>query len=114
MQTLWLLLAAGLMLAWLALAVFGQRRVDGPNVVAVLRYGSFARTLALVSALAPAMIMVYMIGAFPWTGNEARRNVAGLSFLAVSIVAGLWLIEATRLQVILTEEGLTRHSPWSE
>jgi hypothetical protein len=110
MQTVYVLLAAALMLAWLVLLVRGPRRVEVPNL-AVLRYGVFWRSLALVLALVPPVIMVYAVWGFPWR-NESTLTFAGVLFLA-SVVCGLPLIEATRVQIVITEEGLLRHSPWS-
>jgi hypothetical protein len=111
MQTVYVLLAAALMLAWLVLLVRGPRRVEVPNL-AVLRYGVFWRSLALALALAPPVIMVYAVWGVPWR-NEATLTFAGVLFLATSVVCGLPLIEATRVQIVITEEGLLRHSPWS-
>ena len=111
-QTVYVLLAASLMLCWLVLVVVGPRRTEVANVLVVLRYGVVLRTLALVFALLPPLIMIYAIWAFPWR-TSGMLNAAGIAFLATSIVGGLLLIEVTRVQVLLTEEGLHRFSPWS-
>jgi hypothetical protein len=111
-QTVYVLLAAGLMLCWLMLVVLGPRRTEVANVLVVMRYGVVLRTFALVVALAPPLIMIYAIWAFPWR-TSGMLNAAGIAFLATSIVGGLLLIEVTRVQILLTEEGLHRFSPWS-
>jgi hypothetical protein len=110
-QITYVLLASGLILFWLVLVVLGPRKIDVPNVVAVLRYGVALRTIALALALTLPLIMVYCVWAFLWR-NQNMLNLAGMSFLACSIIAGLWLIEVTRVQVVLTEEGIRAFSPW--
>ena len=113
MQTVWIMLAVGLMLAWLTLLVIGPRKAETPNALAVLRYGPHLRSLALIFALIPPLIMLYAVWSFFWR-TPAMMNIAGMLLLAGSLVAGLLLIEVTRVQVILTEEGITRDSPWSK
>jgi hypothetical protein len=112
MQTVWLLSAAGLMLAWLVLAVLGQRKTSVPNAV-VLQYGPVLRTFALILALTPALLMVFMIGTVP-IPSQARMNLLGLSCLVAGVICGLPLIESIRVQLVVTEEGVTRYSPWVE
>src|SRR5947207_10208680 len=110
-QTVWAAIAGVLILIWLGLAVIGPRRIDGPNVV-VLRYGIIWRTLALVFALGPALVMLYtMWGVTHW--KPSMQNIAGLMLLTFSVIGGLLLIEVTRVQIVVTEDGLTRHSPWA-
>ncbi|HZZ80207.1 MAG TPA: hypothetical protein VFE62_16960 [Gemmataceae bacterium] len=111
-QIVYVALAAGLMLAWLALAIFGPRRLAAPGVLADMRYGVSLRCIALALALSAPMVMIYVIGTFEWK-TEARVNIAGIALLAMSIIAGLLLIEVMRTQIILTEDALTRFSPWS-
>ncbi len=113
MQIVWVALAGALMLIWLALVVTGPRKIDAAIVLVVLRYGAVLRTLALVLALAPPMIMVYAVWGFPWRSSN-MMNLAALCFLTTSIIAGLLLIEVTRVQVVMTEDGITRDSPWSQ
>jgi hypothetical protein len=112
LQIVWVLFAAGLMLFWLLLVVVGPRRIDTPNVLAVLRYGVLLRTLALTIALVPPLVAAYVVWICLWK-NQTTLNIAGISLLALSILAGLFLIEVTRVQVILTEEAIMRFSPWS-
>jgi hypothetical protein len=112
MQTVYVMVATCMMLFWLVLVVLGPRRVGASNILAVLRYGVVLRTLALALALTPPLITVYVIWAFLWK-NQATLNFAGITLLAFSAIAGLLLIEVTRVQVMLTEEGITRYSPWS-
>ena len=100
------------MLCWLMLAALGPRKADTPNALAVLRYGVILRSLALAFALAPPMMMLYAVWAFLWQ-TPAALNLAGVLFLAFSAVAGLLLIEVTRVQIVVAEDGITRSSPWS-
>ena len=112
LQIVFLVLAASVSLLWLALAVARPRAIELPNVVAVLRYGVVLRCLALSFALAPPLIMIYVIAVFPWK-TDMMLAIAGVSFLATSVIAGLLLIETTRVQIVLTEDGITRISPWT-
>ena len=105
-------LASGLMLVWLILVVRGPRKFEIANVLAVLRYGVAWRTAALVLALAPALVAVYAIWAFLWRTPQTL-HLAGIAFLTFSVLGGLLLIEVTRVQIVVTDEGLTRFSPWS-
>lgn len=112
MQTVYVALAATLLAAWLVLAVFGPRKLQMPGVLAEMRYGPLLRSLALALALVGPLIMMFGLWNFNWR-NETRLNIAGAAFLATCIIMGLPLIEVTRAQVVVTEEGLTRFSPWS-
>jgi hypothetical protein len=112
LQILFVALAAGLSLFWLGIAVVGPRKIDLPNIVAVLRYGSVLRTLALILALLPAMITIYVVAVFPWK-SDRMLAYAGGSLLATCLIAGLLLIEVARSQVCLTEDGIIRYSPWA-
>jgi hypothetical protein len=111
-QTVYVALAATLLAAWLVLAVFGPRKLQMPGVLAEMRYGPLLRSLALALALVGPLIMMFGLWNFNWR-NETRLNIAGAAFLATCIIMGLPLIEVTRTQVVVTEEGLTRFSPWS-
>src|SRR5260370_7272968 len=111
-QSVCVLLGACMMLVWLVVVVLGPRRADASHVIAVLGYGVVLRTLALAIALTPPLITIYVVWDFRWK-NQATLNFAGISLLAFSAIAGLLLIEVTRVQVGLTEEGITRFSPWS-
>src|SRR5262245_13483565 len=111
-QIAFLAVAWGLMLVWLLLTFLGPRKVDAPNVLHVLRYGAMLRTLALVLALLPPMIMTYVIATFPLR-NEKALYVAGCSFLAVCLIGGVLLIEVARGQVWISEDKVWRISPWS-
>lgn len=106
-----LALAAAVILAWLGLALRGPPKVETPNPLAVLRYGSVQRIGALLLALAPPTIMIYAIWAFRWR-SDGTLAAGGAMFLATCLIAGLLLIETERVQVVLSEEGITRHSPW--
>jgi hypothetical protein len=111
-RTVYIALAVTLLAVWLLLAVFGPRKLQIPGVLGDMRYGPWLRSLALALALAAPLIMVYGIWNFSWR-NETRLNIAGVAYLATCIIMGLPLIEVTRTQVVVTEEGLTRFSPWS-
>lgn len=111
LQIVLVLLAASVILLWLTLAVRGPRKVETPHVLAVLRHGSALRVLALVLALAPPMLMIFAVGFFSWR-NDATLTQAGAAFLATSLLAGLLLVEAVKVQIVLTEDGITRTSPW--
>lgn len=112
MQTVYLAIAGGLLAVWLLLAVFGTRKLDVPGALAHMRYGPALRSLALILALVGPLIMLYGLWNFSWR-NETRLNIAGVAFLVTSFVMALPLIEVTRTQVVVTEEGLTRFSAWS-
>jgi hypothetical protein len=110
-QIVFVALPASLMLLWLILAARTPRRIEAPNTIAVLRYGSKLRTLALAFALLLPMIMIYVIAVFPW-GRDNRLTYAGAAYLATCLAAGLGHIEVSRGQVCITEDGVTRISPW--
>ncbi len=112
LPTVFLLLAAGLILLWLVLAVRGPRAIDVPNVVATLRYGAALRTAALILALAPPTMMAFVFWFFAWR-NDVTMAIAGGSFFGASLAAGLLFLETRLAQVVLTEDGITRSSPWT-
>jgi hypothetical protein len=112
MQTVFVVLAVLLMSCWLALAVLGPRRMDKANALAVLRYGVVLRMLALLLAMTPLVILLYAMRKFHWE-TPAKFNLAGFAFLTFSAIVGLWLIEVARVQIVVTEDGITRSSPWS-
>jgi hypothetical protein len=111
-QIIYVAIAAALMLAWLALAIFGPRKLAAPGVLADMRYGTGLRCIALAIALAAPLVMIYVIAMFAWN-SDTRVNIAGVALLGTSIIAGVLLIEVMRTQVVVTEDGLTRFSPWS-
>lgn len=104
-------LPAALMLLWLVLAAFGTRKAELPNAIAVLRYGSWLRSLALALAMLLPMIMIFVIAVFPWR-DQKTLIYAGSSYLVTCLAAGLAHIEVSRGLVYITEEGVTRISPW--
>jgi hypothetical protein len=122
----WAILAPAwlLMLMWLVVIIRGPRKVEQPNVLAVLRYGAALRTLAMILAILPPLIMTYIIadtkwhtdqrimGLFGWRSDQALI-VAGATFLPICLIAGLLLVEVVRGQVVLTEEAITRVSSWT-
>jgi len=112
MQIVFVVLAEAMIACWLALAVLGPRRMDTANAIAVLRYSVLMRMLALMIALTPLLIFFYAMRNFHWE-TPAKFNTGGFAFLTFSAIVGLWLIEVTRVQIVLTEDGITRSSPWS-
>ncbi len=111
LQTVFVVLAAGMILFWLMFAVLGPRKIDLPNVLAVMQYGPVLRTLALILALAPPTIMSYVIWVFMWRNNTTLATAGG-SFLLTSFFAGWLYLETEAAQIVLTEDGITRFSPW--
>jgi hypothetical protein len=105
-------LAVSVALGWVAFAVRRPQKMDVPNVLAVLRYGSALRIAALVIALAPPALLAYIAWNIPWP-NDTLLLIAGACFVPVCAIAGLLLIEVERVQIILTDEGITRLSPWT-
>src|SRR5215212_12255481 len=95
--------ASGMVVFWTVFALFGSRKVEAPGAV-VLRYGSLLQTSALAFALAPPTLMACVIWLLPWRDKQSLA-IAGVSFLAISVIAGLLLIEAVRCVILLSEEG---------
>ncbi len=112
LQVVFVCLASALLLFWLAFAMKGPTKVDSANVLAVLRYGSGWRVLALVFAWTPPAVMIYVVVNYAWR-DDATLSWAGGSFLATSIIAGLLLVEVERVQIVLSEDGVARLSPWT-
>jgi hypothetical protein len=111
LQIVFVVLPASLMLLWLILAARGPRKFEAPGAIAVLRYGPSLRTLSLALAMLLPMIMIFVIAVFLWR-NEKTLIYAGSSYLATCLAAGLAHIEVSRGLVCITEEGVTRISPW--
>src|SRR3954452_10134942 len=111
LQTVFVLLAAGLVLFWLVLAASGPRKSDPAHVIAVLRYGSVLRTAALVLALAPPLVMAFAIAAFYWK-TQGQLALAGSLFVVTSLVAALLFLEIECADNLVTEEAITAFSPW--
>jgi hypothetical protein len=107
-----LTVAWGLILVWIVLTFIGPRKVNAPDVLHVLRYGVMLRTLALMLALMPPLIMTYVIATFPLPSTRALYG-AGFSFVAVCLLGGALLIEVMRGQVWISEAKVTRISPWT-
>jgi hypothetical protein len=110
LQILFVAVAGSLVFFWLIFALFGPRKIAMPGAI-VLRYGSILQTSALIFALAPPTLMACVIWLLPWRDRQTLL-IAGASFLATSVIAGLLLIEAVRSVVVLTEEEIMRYSPW--
>src|SRR5947207_3342567 len=111
MQIAYVVLAACLMLCWLALSAFEPRKLETPNSIIVLRYGAKMSCFALALALASSLIMMYVMWSFFWP-TPGKLHLAGGLLAFVSIIAGLPLIEVTRIQIAVAEDGLTLSSPW--
>ena len=112
LQNFFIALGASLIAFWLIFALRKPRNLDVPDVLVRLRYGSALRVTALVLAWTPPAVMIYVVAKFAWS-DDSRLMTAGVSFTAVSLVAGLLLIEAERLEIAVTETGLSRYSPWT-
>jgi hypothetical protein len=111
-KTIYVALAGSMLAAWLLLAVFGPRKLAVPGALVMMRYGPAWRSLALILALLGPLIMLFAFFSFSWK-TETLLNLAGVSFLITSVIMALPLLEVTRTQVVVTEEGLTRFSAWS-
>jgi hypothetical protein len=112
LQTVFLFSAAGVILFWLTLVVRGPRKIELPNVIAVLRYGKVLRAFGVILALAPPTILAYLLWALTWRDSR-MLGLAGACFLVTSLIAGLLLLEVERTQIFLTEDGITHDSPWT-
>jgi hypothetical protein len=104
--------AGGIVFFWLLFALLGPRKHDGQNTIVVLRYGSVLQVLALIAALAPPNLMACIVWMGSWR-SESELLMFGVSILGASAIAGLLLIEVVRAQIVLTEDGITRFSPWT-
>ena len=111
-QIVWTIVAGALILFWLVFALAGTRKPNAAGAIVVMEYGRVLRLLALIAALSPPTLMATMVWHLIWRSEE-RLAIAGCSFLAVSLLGGLLLIEIVRLRIVLTEEGITRSSPWT-
>jgi hypothetical protein len=111
-KTVYAVLAGSMLAAWLLLAVFGPRKLDVPGALATLRYGPALRSLLLILALVGPFLMLFVLNSSSWE-NETHLHITGVSFVFTSIIMALPLIEVTRTQVVVMEEGLTRFSAWS-
>ena len=112
LQVAFVALASGLMLCWILLALTGPRKSPTPPPLAILRYGSPLRVFALVMALLPPALAIYVVWNFPWRSTNLLM-AAGTAFLATSLISGLLLIEVERTQITRTEDALARQSPWT-
>lgn len=112
LQIVFVTLASGLILLWLFIGLFAPRKINVPDAVVVLGYGSALRVFALMVAWAPPGYAIYFLWNNPWQ-SDRDLTVAGISFLTVSVLAGLLLIEVERMRIAVTENGLTRFSPWT-
>src|SRR5436190_23166583 len=112
LQIVLIALGAALILFWLIFALRKPRAVDVPDVLVTLRYGSGLRIAALILAWTPAAVLMFVA----WRlvlHSDNMLIAAGVSFAAMSLLAGLLLIEADRVQIAVSETGVTRHSPWT-
>ncbi len=112
MKTVYVALACSMLAGWLLLAVFGSRKLDVPGALANMRFGPALRSVVLILALIGPFMMLFVLNSSEWK-NATRLNIAGVSFLVTCFFMALPLIEVTRTQIVVTEEGLTRFSAWS-
>jgi hypothetical protein len=115
MQTLrvmFLVPAVGLFVLWLAAALASHKR-PAADIRAELRYGVGLRLFALLVALAITGLMIYVVWFLPWRpGEEQHLAIAGASFLGMSLLGGLLLLETARVRLYITEDALIGDSPW--
>ena len=109
LQIVFIAVAAGLMLCWFAAAVVGLRKIDVPDVIAVLRHGAGLRTFCLFAAMLPPMVMAFTVVVVPWR-TDAKMMLCGL-FVPLCLPGSL-LIEASYVQILVTAGGVIRVSPW--
>lgn len=77
----------------------------------LLRYSVFLRVVAWVLALVPLTLLVWIMGTFRFQSPERAALVAG-GLLSLSVLSGLLLLEAARVRIVLSKEGITSESPW--
>jgi hypothetical protein len=111
-QFVWTLLAGAFVLFWLSFAVLATPKIDTAGAIVVMQYGRWLGLMSLIFALAPPTLLVPLAWNVPWKNGQALAMV-GVSFLALSLLAGLLLIEVVRVHIVLTTDGITRHSPWT-
>jgi len=112
LQIVFVLLASSLMLFWLVVALIGPRKMDTKAALVVLHYGSVLRVLALAIAIIVPAWTIFVVWNFIWK-SDTTLATAGGAFLTISLIAGLLLIEVERTQLTLSEEGISRQSPWT-
>lgn len=111
LQTTFLVVAAAVVFFWLTYALTGPRKLKQADILHVLQYGWMLRTGALILALAPPVLMACFVVLVRWQ-NTGTLALAGIAFLATSVVGGLLLFEVEGIQIALTEEGVTRYARW--
>jgi len=111
-QIAWTIIAAALILFWLAFAVLGTPKIETSGAIVVMQYGRVLGLLALIFALAPPTLLGTLAWRLAWR-NEQTLAIAGCCFLGLSLLAGLLLIEVVRVRIVVTMDGITRHSPWT-
>ncbi len=111
LQVAFLVLAASIIFFWLTYALTGPRKIDQSGLLHLLQYGWMVRTAALVLAVMPPVLMASVVWLLPWR-NQGMLMLAGISFLATSVIAGLLLFEVEGVQIALSEEGISRFSRW--
>jgi len=111
LQTVFASLAAGLFVFWIVFSLVGARRGEVPGSLAVLRYGPALRILGLILALTPSALTVLLMWKLPLRDDAFVLKV-GAVVLLTSALSGALLIETVLFQVVLSEDGIARRSPW--
>ena len=111
LQIVFTILAGAILALWLGVASRRPRKIAVANVVAELVYVRSLRVMSLCFALTPPTLLLCLIWRLNWR-DEQMLILAGSLFLCLALPPGLLLVEVARTQVILSEEGLTRVSPW--
>lgn len=111
LQKGFLTLSAVMVLFWLVFAFLGPKPTYASAIV-VMRYGRALRFIAILFALAPPIGLAALMWYLPWR-NSQMIAIAGGTFFVIGILCGLLLVEVSRVQIIVTEESITRMSPWT-
>jgi hypothetical protein len=111
-QIAWIVVAVTMILFWLLFALAGARKIEPAGAIVVMEYGKGLRVLALIAALSPPTLLATVMWHLLWR-NAERMAMAGGSLFLLSVLGGLLLIEIVRVRIVLTEDGITRYSPWT-
>jgi hypothetical protein len=111
-QIAWIIVAVTMILFWILFSLAGSRKIESAGAIAVMEYGKGLRVLALIAALSPPTLLATLMWQLLWR-NAERMAIAGGSLFLLSVFGGLLLIEIVRVRIVVTEDGITRYSPWT-